>query len=139
MNAERLEGWEDRLLAVVTRAREEAYELGRFDCFRLACLVIEALTGIDRWPEFDGQYSTKREALAMLAAHGSNFTEAGNWFFGGEPVSWKLARRGDILELRLPDGSAHLVVCLGRTVGGLTDEGFKQFPTRICAHAWRVG
>jgi len=140
---ERIEGWESRLTAVIEAARATPYVLGEHDCFRLACRVIEALTGVDRWPEWAGRYATRRECLALLATHGHNFTEAGNWFFGAEPVSWRQARRGDILEYRELSGpqagEAHLVVCQGERSAGLLGVGFVFVPTAACAHAWRVG
>jgi len=137
--ADRLEGWEDRLAAVVEAARTRPYQLGEHDCFRFACAVIEALTGVNRWGEFAGRYTTRRECLALLATHGHNFTEAGTWFFGGEPVGWRLARRGDVLEYRDAVGEAHLVVCLGERAAGLMEAGLVFVPIDDCEHAWRVG
>ena len=134
----RLHGWEGRLSSLIEAARHEPYQLGQHDCFRLACRTIEALLGMDRWPEFAGRYTTQRECLHLLAQHGSNFTEAGNWFFGAEPVSWKLARRGDLLEYRDTNG-AHLVVCLGGTCAALTEAGLGFVRLDRCIHAWRVG
>ncbi len=138
-HASRLPGWEGRLCAVIADVHARPYELGVHDCFRLACAVIEALTGIDRWGEFAGRYRTARECLALLAEHGHNFTEAGTWFFGAQPVSWKRARRGDVLEYREPGGAAHLVVCVGAHCVGLADQGPINIALSACAHAWRVG
>lgn len=141
---ERLPGWERRLNDAITAARALPYELGTHDCFRFACAVIQALTGADRWPEFAGRYTTRREAMVAMAAYGSNYTAAGTAFFGVEPVSWKMARRGDILEFREPEGwsqpgEVHLVVCNGDHALGLRPEGLTRVPLNLCAHAWRVG
>ena len=134
----RLEGWEKRLAAVIEAARTEPYVLGQHDCFRVACASVEALTGIDRWPEFAG-YTTKREALAKLAAHGSTFEAAGDWFFGSPSVSVRLARRGDICCVQTVDGEKHLGVCLGRDTAVLAPEGLTFVATLLCRCAWRVG
>src|SRR5262245_28821615 len=49
---ERLPGWEKRLHAVIAAAGDRAYKLGEHDCFRVACLDVEALTGVDLWAEW---------------------------------------------------------------------------------------
>lgn len=144
----RLPGWESRLPEVIEAARCRAYVLGEHDCFRLACTVMQTLVGIDRWPWFAGQYTTRRECLALMAEHGHNFTEAASWFFGSAPVGWQLARRGDILEYREPAtsvqaGWAHLVVLVGGSAAhncaGLTESGLVFVPAHACANAWRIG
>lgn len=134
----RLAGWEERLAAVLDDARQRPYALGEHDCFRLACRVVQALTGRDRWPEFAG-YATRREAVARLAAHGSTFEAAGDWFFGRERMDVRLAQRGDIACVQTDDGEKHLGVVLGAQTALLAPEGLVYWRTRRCACAWRVG
>jgi len=134
----RLPGWEARLHAVIEAARATPYVLGTHDCFRLACRVIEALTGVDRWPDFAG-YATKREALTMIARHGSTFERAGDWFFQWGRVDLRQARRGDIVALQTPDGEKHLGICLGRLAAYLSPSGLLFLPTKSGSCAWRVG
>lgn len=140
MTIARIEGWESRLYRVIEAARNEPYELGRHDCFKVSCQVIEALTGVDRWPEFAG-YRTRREALMRIAEHGSNFEEAGDWFFGGPRIPLAYARRGDIVALAAPhDGDKHLGVCLGNQVAFLSDQGLDlSLKVEKCLCAWKVG
>jgi len=135
----RLEGWEARLAAVLEAARGRRYVLGEHDCFRLACQVVEALTGVDRWPEFGGWYRTKREALALIALHGSSFESAFSWFFGGPSVAVGLARAGDIAKFVDAAGEAHLGVVIDASVAVLGPEGLAFVPRSACACAWRVG
>lgn len=134
----RLEGWEARLNAVIEAAREEPYTLGRHDCFRLACQVRAALTGVDRWPEFAG-YTTRRQALARIAARGSSFEAAGDWFFGSPRVPAALARRGDIVAFQTEDGEKHLGVCLGDRVACLLATGLAFIAPEACSCAWSIG
>ena len=134
----RIEGWEGRLNGVMEAARHEPYALGSHDCFRLACRVVEALTGIDRWPEFMG-YRTKREAVEAIAVHGSNFEAAGDWFFEVENVKPAYARRGDIVALQTDDGEKHLGVCLGIQAAYLAPDGLTFIPTITALCAWRIG
>lgn len=137
----RLEGWEGRLQALLEDAEARPYDLGRHDCFRLACRVVEALVGVDRWPEFAG-YTTEREALALLARHGGSFEAAFDWFFaplGEGRVSWRLARRGDLAAFQDEAGQKHLGVCTGQQLAVLGPDGLKRWPMRAALCAWRVG
>ena len=134
----RLPGWEQRLDHAIEAARHAPYALGEHDCFRLACRVIEALTGVDRWPQFAG-YRTRRQALARIARHGASFEAAGDWFFGGLRLPALQARRGDIVALATPDGEKHLGVCVGGRVAFLSEDGlmFLSLDRALCG--WRVG
>lgn len=126
---------------MIEGARNRPYVLGEWDCFRLACAAIEALTGEDRWPAFGG-YTTKREALAALAQHGSTFEYAGDWFFRGPRINKAFARRGDILALIDPSGKKHLGVCTdGLNVAVMLESGllFVRLSNEHCLCAWRVG
>lgn len=134
----RLEGWEGRLAGVIEAARLEPYELGVHDCFKVACAALEALSGIDRWPEFAGRYRTRREALALIAKRGRTFELAFDWFFGSPHVCTAQAQRGDICAVGTPDGEKHLGVCLGADTAFLEDQGLVRVPTLTCLCCWRL-
>lgn len=135
----RLDGWEKRLAELIEAARSRPYVLGEHDCFRLACAVVEALTGVDHWPKWAGKYRTKREALALIATYGSNFTDAASRMFDGPPIEMPFAHRGDIAEFRDPSGEAHLAIVLGADVAVPVDTGLLFLKRRACRHAWRIG
>ena len=135
----RREGWEGRLAAVLEDARARPYELGVHDCFRTACAVVEALTGVDRWPEFAGRYSTERQSRRLLAVYGRTFREAFDWFFGAAAIDVKFARRGDIAAWADPDGEQHLAVVDGARAWVLGPQGLLEVPLASCRCAWRVG
>lgn len=133
----RLEGWETRLALLIEEARHAPYALGTHDCFRLACRAVEALTGVDRWPEFAG-YSTRREALALLARHGSSFEDAFDWLWGTR-IEARLARRGDLVCVQTEDGEKHLGVVTGPEAAFLAPPGLIWVPLAACRCGWRVG
>lgn len=135
----RLEGWELRLAEVLEAARGQPYALGGHDCFRLACAVVHALTGVDRWPEWAGRYSTKRQALVLLARYGGTFDGAGDKFFGVAGVEPARARRGDILKYVDPDGEAHLGVKNCSMVAVLGEKGLGYVPLEYCTRCWPIG
>lgn len=134
----RLDGWESRLHDVIEDARHRHYKLGEHDCFRLACRVVEALTGIDRWPEFAG-YTTKRQALQALAYYGHSFVAAGDRFFGVEHQPIRMARRGDVMGYCDLMGEWHLGICIGRNVALLDEAGLAFMDLAVCSCCWRVG
>jgi hypothetical protein len=136
---ERLSGWEDRLAEVIAQARTKSYRLGEHDCFRLACAVVEALTGRDLWSPWAGTYTSKREALRRILEFSTDFTTAASKFFGVEHEPMPLARRGDVCEFRDPLGEQHLGIVLGVNVALLGPEGLRYLPRDACAHAWRIG
>lgn len=135
----RLEGWEGRLAEVIEAARRARYELGVHDCFRVACAAVQALTGEDRWPLFAGRYSSKRQALALLARYGSSFDAAASWFFGSQPLPVPMARQGDVVKFVDAAGESHLGICIAAEVAVLGPGGLVFIARSACACAWRVG
>lgn len=133
----RREGWEARLWEILAEAQARPYELGRHDCFRVACRVIEALSGVDRWPEFEGRYATAREARRLIARHGRSFEAAFDWFFGSANVPVRYAQRGDVVALAAGEAK-HLGVCLGAQSAFLAPEGLARVPTLNCICAWKI-
>ena len=135
----RREGWELRLVAVIEAARQKPYALGTHDCFSFACQAVHALTGIDHWPQWEGRYTTRREALKLLAEYGRTFTDSFTRLFGVEPASMPFAMRGDIAEYVDARGEAHLGVVIGVGVAVLGEAGLMFLPRVACRHAWRIG
>src|SRR5690349_23490261 len=127
----RLEGWERRYQAVLDATARQPYALGENDCFRLACAMLEALTGVDRWPEFAGQYKTYRESLVLLHQYGSSFDAAFDWFFGVPHCAPGYARRGDIVKVLDANGTAHLGVSTGTQVAVFREHGLSYEPRRV--------
>lgn len=134
----RLEGWDDRLAEVIAGAVGRAYVLGEHDCLRVACATVQALTGEDFWPRFAG-YKTKREALVAIARVAPSLPEAVSKVLGIEPVTPRLARRGDVCHYQ--DGEDHLGVCIGEHVAILGPDGLLLVPItddRVPC-CWRIG
>jgi hypothetical protein len=127
-----------KVLAVLQLAQARPYQLGVHDCFRVACQVVQALTGVDRWPQFAG-YRSEREAKALLARHGRSFEAAFDWFFGRAHICTQQAIPGDICALETADGEKHLGVCLGADTVFLAPEGLVYVPTVTCLCCWKVG
>lgn len=134
----RLEGWEGRLAAVIEAARGEPYELGRHDCFRLACRSAQALTGVDLWSEWAGTYRTRSQALRRITEYAGTYDRAFSRLFGCEPVDVRQARQGDVLKF-VENGEPHLGVCVGAEAAVLGEKGLLFVPLLDCERCWRIG
>lgn len=135
----RLQGWEGRLNELVQNADSKKYQLGEHDCFRFACEVIQALTGVDRWQEFEGKYSTRDEALELIYKKGETFETAGDWFFGAHnSIHRNYAQRGDICAVAQND-EKHLGVCVGNHIVMLSENGILLLPLKQALRVWKVG
>jgi hypothetical protein len=132
--------WPERLVAVMEAARKQPYVLGTHDCLRLACAAVEALTGTDYWPRFEG-YKTKRQALVTIARIAPSLSEAVTATLGVPPSPVLSAWRGDICLFRDDQGEDHLGVCMGRLVIVTAPEGTLSMaldhPGLLVS--WRIG
>lgn len=136
----RLDGWEGRLNALIEDARKRPYVLGEHDCLRVACAAVQALTGADPWPEWAGRYSTKREALVVIARYaGGGLDDAVTKFLDQAPVAPRLARRGDLVLYVDAAGEAHLGVSVGSRAAVLGADGLAFVRLGECRQAWRIG
>lgn len=138
----RLDGWQDRVKTVLDAARDQPYQLGTNDCLRLACATIHALIGVDHWPRFEGQYSTKLQALRLIAEYGGDFKGGAAKLFGGQAEPMERARPGDIAEYRARDlaRTPHLgIVWNHLAVAILSERGMIFVPRAHCWHCWRIG
>ena len=134
----RLAGWEMRLAEIVDRFDRSAYALGSNDCFRFACETVAALTGRDLWPQFEGRYATRADAIRLIRSVDTDLRRAVEIVFGVEPVSILSAGRGDLYLF--VDAQPHLGVGLGAEVAVMLPEGLglARIDDRRLQAAWRV-
>lgn len=133
----RREGWEVRLAALIDAARSKPYALGEHDCLRMACAVVESLTGVDHWPRFAGRYRTRRGARLVIRQIAPSLSEAVSIVVGVSPQQMTVAQRGDIALYREP-ADEHLGVSLGHCVAVLGPAGLQFVRPGDCAHCWRI-
>jgi hypothetical protein len=127
-----------RLAALVERFDRSTYKLGENDCFRFACETVAALTGRDVWPQFEGEYATRADAIRLIRSVDPALHRAVEIVFGVEPVSILGAGRGDLYLFvdRLP----HMGVGLGAEVAVMLPEGLglARIDDKRLQAAWRV-
>lgn len=128
----RLDGWEQRLLAIIENPG--AFEWGTNDCCMFAVRCVEAITGVDHGKKYRG-YKTEKGALSRLAKHGG--TEGIATACLGEPKNPKLAKRGDVVSHKNDLGVA-LGVCVGDKIAAISDNGIVLVSMRDAMNAWSV-
>jgi hypothetical protein len=140
-------GWEARLASVIEAARAEPYELGTHDCFKVACMGVQALTGVDLWTPWSGSYRTRDQALRRIAEYAVGapeayraldvFDRAFSRLFGSAPVDVRQAHQGDVVKLIDPKGP-HLGLCVGSDVAVLGEDGLLFVRLSVCQNCWRI-
>ena len=126
-----LPDWENRLSETVAEWRSRPFKWSR-DCGRWAAACVIAQTGEDPIAELRGRYSTKREAMRLLAE--KPMAERLDEIF--PRVHPALAQRGDIALVQ--DS------CLGCVTGGealfyFAEGGMIGIPRAEWVAVWGVG
>lgn len=132
----RFPDWPRRLDVAIEAARRRPFCYGTVDCALFAADVVLALTGVDLAESFRGRYSSRSEAVALLGARGG--LEAVVHEALGEPLPTPLlARRGDVLMVKTPEGPA-LGICDGIRGQFAGPQGLAARPMSEWEKAWRV-
>jgi cell wall-associated NlpC family hydrolase len=121
MQMTRRQDWPERLAEQIAAAQRQPYVIGVHDCARFSCQCIEAMTGIDLWPQLAG-YKTERGAIKAMAKHGATLQAAATKLVGAQPTSPLSAKRGDLL-IYTDNGGDHLGVCTGSHAAVLGPDG----------------
>lgn len=134
----RLEGWEERLHAVLRRHAKLPFSWGQSDCFILPADAVEASTGTDPWAA-ERPYDSAAHVVRRLAELGAK--DIGDLFAKAFPeIHPSVARRGDIGRATYP--GAELgggVVVIGADVIGKGERGLVRLPLSAMTRAFKVG
>jgi hypothetical protein len=134
MSAPRLPDWQTRLQALIQQRLVQPFAWGSHDCCLFVCDGIEAITGHDPAADLRG-YSTEREALRILQAHGGvlGLAEAR----AGESIPVLAAQVGDVGLLPI-DGRDTLALCGGAHWLAPGAVGLVAVPLDMASDAWRA-
>ena len=135
--------WERKLLQYVGSLESEPFAWGQLDCaiFAHQCLVVQF--GDSKIPDFRGKYKTAKGAMSALKKQFgcSSLEEAVSIYL--EEINPKLARRGDIVSVKINNASIEgigcsLGVCLGARYAVLTIQGVAYIESDKIDRAWRA-
>lgn len=143
--------WQTLMHRHIKEKREKPFVWGQHDCCTWVADHIKAVTGVDLYQEFRGQYTDAKGAFLAIRriAGGATVEDAADYCFRKYGVlelkhpGW--ATRGDIVLYDQRDGDGNNepilgVVNLDGQVGlFVTDHGFLRYPVAKCRRAWRVG
>jgi hypothetical protein len=133
----RYQDWPIRLMAVVDGARKRPFSFGAQDCCLFAADCVRAMTGADFAAGFRGTYRTEGEAAQLLEPNGGVRGLATQAL--GEPLDTsRLARRGDVVVVRVGQGPDALGVVMGATAVAPGMRGLVEVPMSAWQLAWRV-
>lgn len=133
----RAENWPEILLATVEDRRSKPFAWGENDCALFAADCVLAMTGEDFAAPFRGRYSTAAGSLKALKKFGGGSLESTATAALGEPISPRLAQRGDVVLFAAVDGPA-LAVCIGEQAAAAGPDGITWVPMDLWLKAWRV-
>ena len=132
------DGWLRCLFDYIEIQSKSEYKLGENDCVRFCCGAIEAMTGVDHWPELGGHYSTRAEAIAFIRAMAGDLTKFVTQKTGYEAITAMFAQRGDLVIYEDEKGK-HLAICVGEMFTAFREDGFIYLPmSKGVTAAWRV-
>ncbi len=133
----RRQDWPLRLIAWLESVRERPFEWGAHDCVLAAADAVQMMTGEDPAKAYRGLYSSKREAVVILAEHGglaAMVTAA----LGPQLQFVKMAQRGDLVLVDTPGEGPAISVVLGAEAAGPGKNGAVFTPMAGWKTAWRV-
>lgn len=135
----RLEGWELRLAALLSEARNRPFEWGAHDCMLFAADAVVALTGRDPAAEYRGAYDSALGASRIADPFGGyagliDHCLAG---IGSRLGNMKFAQRGDIALIGTGNGPAAGVV-IGSRVAAPVETGWALHPLNAALVVWAV-
>jgi hypothetical protein len=135
----RVPDWPERLQEQISIARHKTYRLGQHDCFIFACACAKAMTGVDYFAKFGGQYKSRTESLRQIRKFGgSGAAEAVDRLVGADRRRTILqARRGDWV-LYADSNGEHLGICIGARCMVLNEEGLGSVAMQDCITAWDI-
>ena len=132
----RFEDWPQRLDAAIRAAKGRPFSWGDHDCTLFAANVVRELTGEDPAAMYRGTYSNKEEADTAIVEAGSLETLVIAAL--GEPISPKLAQRGDVVMIETEEDGEALGICLDHRAAFAAPVGVTLLKMSRCSKAWRV-
>ncbi len=132
----RLDGWEERLVALANARRRAPYVYGSNDCWCFTRAAVLAITGETLLPEMDPPKTWFAAAKVMIAHRWESVEDLMTEMLGPPMTDPKASRTGDIVSFEVL-GSSHLAVRFGDTALTPGPAGLEFVDVWRCA--WSVG
>lgn len=129
--------WPERLAGVVECWREVPFKWGTRDCAHFALAGLTAVSSRDWSALAPEPYHSPQGAARVLKKLGVNDITALADALLGPRCAPAFIRRGDLVELKNPDGPA-LGICVGERVAAMAPKGLTFKPLSEIASGWRI-
>jgi hypothetical protein len=132
--------WPEELDAAIRDAEGRRFRWGQWDCFLFAAYVVRHIGGPDIAAGIRGTYSDEAGAAEAIAAWGQDLEDALTARCAAldmQEIPPALARRGDLVVLRLPGGPT-AGICGGAIAWCAGPAGVVAVPMVAASKAWAV-
>lgn len=131
----RRQDWPEKLDEYLTRPH--VFDWVNCNCALFAFDAVLEMTGHDFAKEFRSVKTKRGMLVKFKRIYGGKVTDCAVKELG-LPISLKMAKRGDVIAVKIKDGSA-LGICLGSSSIFISeDEGEIRIPTMKCMVAWSI-
>lgn len=131
----RQQNWAIALQSQISQFNEKQFAWGTHDCFTFAADCVKSITGVDKMAKHRGGYKTELGANKKLKRMGG--VEKAITSELGEPISPKLAQRGDVVYFASPMGDT-AGICMGRVIASPMLAGVGFTPMSQAIKAWKI-
>ncbi len=132
--------WPEELDSFIRDAAGKRFAWGRWDCFLFAAEGVRRLGGPNIAAGIKGTYNDAAGAAEAIAAWGQDLEDgltARCAALDMQEIPPALARRGDLVVLRLPGGPT-AGLCGGSTAWATGPSGVVSVPMSLASKAWAV-
>lgn len=136
----REQDWENALNEHLEKMRHTEFKRGLNDCALFVCDCILAMTGKDFASDYRGQYTTRKQAEALIKKHGNKDLKSLATEQLGEPyTNINFAKRGDVVLVPCPEGEALAILDLtGKRAVTTGKDGLVYYPREQWIKAWSL-
>lgn len=132
----KLDDFPERLAAFLAERQDIPYAWGTNDCALFAADAVQAVRGDDPISDLRGQWHDEASAMALLESLGGLIGFMDSRFKRRQTAA--LAQRGDVVMVRMDDGSPSLAVVDVTYCAAPADLGLLYIPTTHARIAWEV-
>lgn len=132
----RIEQWQRSFSDFLDYHRDKPFKWGENDCVYFVSKAVKSLTGEDHHSTY--VYDTKDGAeqilndnhgiLGLLSKH-----------FGHSHKNKYMARRGDVVLMKIPELTAGVVDDTGQHIVSVSENGIVRLPLSAACRVWRIG
>lgn len=131
----RLENWPRRLGEYLEKMQNVPFEWGKNDCALFVGGAVEAVTGEPFNASYAGSYSDEQGAAEVIAK-GKGLFGIFTSHLGQAHTNPRLAGRGDVVLMRLPQLTAGVVDASGTKIAAVGPQGMVRLPLSRASFIW---